>query len=72
MAQKIEGLHPNYFYRKADGPKFFGYGPTQIAERIKSGDIPMPASLSDTGRAKGWFRQTIIDWQNERKEAARE
>ena len=72
MAQKNEGLHPDHFYRLADGPQFFGYGQTQIAERIKSGDIPMPASLSDTGRAKGWFGQTIIDWQNKRKEEARE
>ena len=40
---------------------------TTLAEKIASGGIPAPISLSDTGRAKGWFGRVIIAWQAERE-----
>jgi hypothetical protein len=63
---------PHFFYRFKDGYKFFGYMPTQLGERIERGDVPMPVSLSDNGRAKGWFGRAIIAWQCEREEKAKE
>lgn len=59
-------INPDYFYRLADGSKFFGYRPTTLDEKIKSGEIPKPITLSDSGRAKGWFGRAILAWQAER------
>jgi predicted DNA-binding transcriptional regulator AlpA len=63
-------LHPDFFYRVSDGHKFFGYRSSALAEKIKTGDIPPPIPLSDTGRAKGWFGRAIIAWQQEREAKA--
>jgi hypothetical protein len=72
--RKIEpeaSIHPDHFYRYNEGYKWFGYMSTQMNERIKSGDVPMPISLSDHGRARGWFGRSIIAWQREREEKAK-
>ncbi|QIG96591.1 hypothetical protein [Bradyrhizobium sp. 6(2017)] len=63
-------VNPDWFYRVADGPHFFGYRDTALAGKIASGEIPFPVSLSDTGRAKGWFGRVIIAWQAEREAKA--
>ncbi|WP_146101346.1 hypothetical protein [Bradyrhizobium sp. AC87j1] len=63
-------LCPDHFYRLADGPHFFGYGPTVLAEKIETGEVPRPISLSNSGRARGWFGRTILAWQRSREEAA--
>jgi predicted DNA-binding transcriptional regulator AlpA len=60
-------LHPDWFYREAEGGNYFGFKPTQLAVRIKAGDIPKPVSLSESGRSKGWFGRTIIAWQQQRE-----
>jgi predicted DNA-binding transcriptional regulator AlpA len=54
-------LDPNQIVRPREGRKYFGYGPTQIDEKIKSGEIPAPVALSASGRAKGWLGQQIIE-----------
>jgi len=59
-------LFPDQIYRKQEGPAYFGLGPTVIDEKIKTGEIPAPMKLSDTGYAEGWLGQTIIDWQQSR------
>jgi predicted DNA-binding transcriptional regulator AlpA len=56
-------LVPDQIYRWKEGWKFFGYGATQLEEKIEAGEIPAPIPLSDTGRAKGWLGRTIIEWQ---------
>lgn len=70
MAEKetseLRPLHPNEIVRKCDGPKYFGYGHTEIDAKIKSGEIEAPIALSDRGRAKGWTGQQIIDHQQKR------
>jgi len=63
-------LDPGQFYRWSEGWKYFGYKSTQLDEKIKSGEIPAPISLSDSGRAKGWYGRHIIAWQAEREAAA--
>jgi predicted DNA-binding transcriptional regulator AlpA len=71
MSEKIEELHPNQIVRMNEGPKFFGYKATQLPEKIKSGEIPAPFPLSDTGRAKGWTGRQIIEHQSRRLAAAK-
>jgi hypothetical protein len=56
-------LSPNEIVRWRDGPKFFGFKLTQQQEKIASGEIPPPIALSDSGRAKGWLGQQIIEHQ---------
>ncbi|MDF0521590.1 hypothetical protein P0R31_30550 [Bradyrhizobium yuanmingense] len=63
-------IHPDHFYRMVDGPAFYGYGPTVLAEKIETGEVPKPISLSESGRARGWFGRTILAWQRSREEAA--
>jgi predicted DNA-binding transcriptional regulator AlpA len=61
--RKPRPLLADVFYRWAEGPFYFGYQKSQLAEKIKSGEIPPPVKLSPTGRASGWFGRTIIEHQ---------
>jgi predicted DNA-binding transcriptional regulator AlpA len=63
----LHALHPDHFYRFCEGPHYFGYAPAQLLKKIQTGEIPRPVSLSDTGRARGWFGRSIIRWQAERE-----
>jgi predicted DNA-binding transcriptional regulator AlpA len=71
MKQKGD-LDPNQIVRMHEGRKYFGYGPTQIEEKINRGEIPAPMALSATGRAKGWTGQQIIDHQRRLLTAAKQ
>ena len=64
-----EGLHPNHFYRKCEGPRFFGYAPAHLDTLIDQGVIPQPVALNENGRARGWFGHVILAWQESRKPA---
>jgi predicted DNA-binding transcriptional regulator AlpA len=54
-------LLPNEIVRLRDGKKFFGFGPTALAEKIKNGEVPTPVKLGL--RARGWTDAQIIAWQ---------
>jgi predicted DNA-binding transcriptional regulator AlpA len=57
----VAELHPNQIIRKREARKYFGFGPTQLDEKIKSGEVPKPMRLSDSGRALGWLGKQIIE-----------
>jgi hypothetical protein len=65
-------VNPNFFYRKYEGPKYFGLAPSALDDAIKAGLIPAP--YSPTGgrgsRALGWHGDVILEHQRKRKEAA--
>ena len=64
-------LCPDWFYRLVDATRYFGYSPTQLDEKIRTGQVPAPISLSDSGgRAKGWFGRQNIAWQAAREAAS--
>ncbi len=63
-------LDPHQIVRRKDGPKYFGYKHAALEEKIRSGDIPMPITLSEKGRATGWTGQQIIDHQTKMLESA--
>jgi predicted DNA-binding transcriptional regulator AlpA len=46
--------------------KATGYGPTQLDELIKQRKFPAPIALSPGGKAKGWFEDEIIAYQEAR------
>jgi hypothetical protein len=77
---EIKELNPHQIIRYEDGPAFFGYRPTVLAEKIKEGSIPTPKYLAPApSRARGWTGQQIIDHhraldaaQAERATAAKE
>lgn len=64
-------INPHFFYRRSHACEYFGLRPTQISERINSGDIPPPVKLTDSGNATGWFGRQIIEWQDQRIEASK-
>jgi hypothetical protein len=64
-----EGLHPHHFYRKVEGPRFFGYAPAQLDNLIELGVIPQPVAPNENGRARGWFGAVILEWQRTRRPA---
>jgi hypothetical protein len=66
----ISELDPNQIIRLRHGRKYFGFGPTQLDLKIKSGEVPKPLALSDTGHAKGWLGSQIIAHQRRLLEAA--
>ena len=69
-AEQPRPLVADHIYREREGGPFFGYKPTQLHEKILSGEIPRPIPLSDSGRAVGWFGRQIMAWQAEREAAA--
>jgi hypothetical protein len=68
----ITPINPDYFYRKFEGPKYFGLAPSALDEAIKVGLIPAP--YSPTGgvgsRALGWHGRVILEHQRQRMESA--
>jgi hypothetical protein len=64
------GLHPDQIVRYGEGRKWFGLGPTQLAEKIEKGEVPRPFPLSDTGHAKGWTGRQIIEHHRRLQAAA--
>ncbi len=45
---------------------FVGLKRTQIEDLISKDQFPKAIPLSDSGRAKGWIEDEIIQWQRER------
>ena len=67
VSRDVLPINPDFFYRLIEGPKYFGYQLTTQDEKIRTGEIPAPVKLSDTGRACGWFGRAILDWQKSRE-----
>jgi hypothetical protein len=66
-------IDPLTTIRYADGPRVFGYKPTQLAEQIKLGAIPAPKYLgAPPSRAKGWTGDQIIQWRRDLEDAQAE
>jgi predicted DNA-binding transcriptional regulator AlpA len=70
--RKLAELHPSEIVRLRDGAKFFGFKHSQLDEKIKSGEIPAPFPLSESGRAVGWTGAQIIEHQRRRLAAAKQ
>ncbi len=67
-----EPLDPNKIFRECDARDLFGFGITQLKEKIKSGDIPAPKLLSaPPSRARGWWGWQVNEWyENVEKQQA--
>jgi hypothetical protein len=63
-------LDPNQIFRPREAAKYFGYKHTQLAEKIKNGEIDPPIPLSDSGRAVGFTGRQIIEHHRRRLAAA--
>ncbi len=52
--------------RYEDGPAYFGYQMTALAEKIKAGEIPEPKFLAPfPSRSRGWTGEQIIKWHRD-------
>jgi hypothetical protein len=57
-------IDPNRIFRECDARDIFGYGPSQLREKIKTGAIPKPVLLSaPPSRARGWYGWMINDYR---------
>ena len=65
-------LDPNEIFRPKRAEKYFGFKHSQLDEKIKSGEIPAPFPLSESGRAVGWTGAQIIEHQRRRLAAAKQ
>jgi hypothetical protein len=63
-------IDPAEIFRPKRAQKYFGYRHSQLAEKVKSGEIPPPIPLSANGRAVGWTGQQIIEHHHHRLAAA--
>jgi predicted DNA-binding transcriptional regulator AlpA len=59
-------LDPNEIFRPRQARKYFGLGHSQIALKIKSGEIPAPIKLSASGSAVGWLGSQLIEYHKTR------
>jgi prophage regulatory protein len=57
---------PDRLIRRKDLPGYVGLERAQISELIKSGDLPAPIPLSDSGRKVAWLASEIAAWQASR------
>lgn len=58
-----EPVDPNHVFRESEGRAIFGYSPTQLKEKIKSGDVPEPKRLAPPpSKARGWFGYQVNEW----------
>jgi predicted DNA-binding transcriptional regulator AlpA len=53
--------------REPEVLKACGYKKTQLEAKIEQGLFPAPIALSPGGRAKGWFEDEIIAYQEARQ-----
>jgi predicted DNA-binding transcriptional regulator AlpA len=59
-------LDPNEIFRPRQARKYFGLGHSQIALKVKSGELPPPIKLSPSGSAVGWLGSQIIEYHRTR------
>jgi prophage regulatory protein len=43
-----------------------GLARTTLHRMVKNGEFPAPIPLNDSGHAKGWFEDEILEWQKAR------
>jgi len=63
-------LDPNEVFRPKQARKYFGYGHSQLAEKVKTGEIDPPIPLSETGTAVAWTGRQLILHHRKRLAAA--
>lgn len=65
-------INPAFTYRKHSptARAVIGLGPTQIDEKIKSGELPPTFPLSESGKAQGWTGQQLLAIQKRRMDQA--
>jgi predicted DNA-binding transcriptional regulator AlpA len=61
-------LDPNEIFRPSRARKYFGLGHSQLALKVRSGEIPAPIKLSASGSAVGWLGSQIIEYHKTRLE----
>jgi hypothetical protein len=53
-------LDPAEIFRPRQAFRYFGLGHSQVAEKVKSGELPAPIPLSANGTAVGWTGRQLI------------
>ena len=72
VADPNERLHPDLVYRTSHplARGVIGLGPTQTLAAIARGELPPTIAMTNSGSARGWTGQQLIDLQKRRVEKA--
>jgi predicted DNA-binding transcriptional regulator AlpA len=57
----VPAINPDFFYRLSVCPPFLGYELSQLKVKIDCGELPRPVSLSDSGRALGYYGSQLLE-----------
>jgi predicted DNA-binding transcriptional regulator AlpA len=60
-APVLPQLYPHQIIRYRDAAPYFGYKHAQFDALVRSGGLPKPFPLSETGKASGYTGQMILD-----------
>jgi predicted DNA-binding transcriptional regulator AlpA len=67
---EVPKINDDFFYRLQVLPFFLGLEKSQIFEAIGANKFPPPVSLTDNGRARGYFGHQLKAIQAKAKEVA--
>ena len=56
----IGDIVPSHIYRSDMGEEIFGFGPEMQREKIRKGELPKPAPLSESSRIGFWTGAQIL------------
>jgi hypothetical protein len=60
----IVPVDPHRVFREHEARDLFGYGPSQLRQKIKAGSIPKPVLLSaPPSRGRGWYGWMVNDYR---------
>jgi predicted DNA-binding transcriptional regulator AlpA len=59
-------IDENAIFRPRAAYQYFGFGHSQLYQKIKSGEIEPPFPLSESGSAVGWTGRMIIEHHRKR------
>jgi predicted DNA-binding transcriptional regulator AlpA len=63
-------IKPEEIVRKKDLSVYTGLGRSQNDVLIETGQLPPGIPLNDSGRALGWFKSTLVEYQQTLKKCA--
>jgi len=67
---EVPPINKDFFYRLQVLPFFLGLEKSQIFDAIREKKLPPPVSLTDNGRARGYFGYQLLAIQAKAKEVA--
>jgi hypothetical protein len=72
VIESIRAIIPDQIYRVTLSPAIFGLGSQATRDKIRTGELPLPAPLSPSSRFEAWTGQQILDHRAAMRKQAEE